>query len=255
MSDSSPLPTLVITDASLAPDGDSWYANALRAIITGLRLAPQLILDVRDEKRNNSQPQPVCFERVTRFRQDAFWRPLMFSAQYFPTSGHKLSHPYVLKHATLRNFRRVVLAAHAGRPLGERIVVVYDRGDVGRRRWINARAFARALRSAIPNTEVRLLHAMPRSFAEQVQLHAEAAVVVGGHGAAMVNTLFMREGGVVVKIDSKTCQGRENVGKEGWTRWHAAALGLLFVQVPCEWTGKRRDFRAEVDGRLGLRQT
>lgn len=91
-SDLTPPPTLVITDASLAPGGTSWHANALDAVIEGLQLAP---LDVRRER--NTSDQAICYQRVVRFERDMYWRPLTFSAQYFPSSGHKLSHPDVLK--------------------------------------------------------------------------------------------------------------------------------------------------------------
>lgn len=60
----------------------------------------------------------------------------------------------------------------------------------------------------------------------------------------------------MVEINRKTCEGGESVGKEGWTLWDAAALGLLFVEVPCEWTRNGRNLRAEVEtGWLVLRVT
>lgn len=48
----------------------------------------------------------------------------------------------------------------------------------------------------------------------------------------------MRDGGVVVDIDSKSCEGGETEGKDGRTRWHAGMLGLVFGEVPCEWSGE-----------------
>ena len=121
---------------------------------------------------------------------------------------------------------------------------------------------------------MRHVEALPRAFGDQVRLFGSVAGVVAPHGAAMANTLFLRDGAFVLELDSKNCvwgrdtranymaaalhdleggcEGRDKRhGTDEWTEWHAAPLGIRYASMPCALVRQKR--RAlEVDGDVAV---
>lgn len=116
---------------------------------------------------------------------------------------------------------------------------------------------------------ISILHStkVPKAFEQQVEQYNDAALVVAPHGAAMVNTLFMRDRSAVLEIASKHCftsDGQyqnhsadipfsldmdvvQNVSDpNAWVPWHAHSLGLYHVTAPC-FALKRSESEFETD--------
>lgn len=115
-------------------------------------------------------------------------------------------------------------------------VLLYDRADTARRQWTNAKEVYRRLRKD-PRVDVRFVRGCEDSVAAQGALYFWADVVVAAHGAAMANTVFMREGTEVVEV-MKGCQ-RWKLASSGlrlqiWTGWNAPLLGINMAYVPCD---------------------
>lgn len=110
------------------------------------------------------------------------------------------------------------------------------------------------LKKELPQ-DLRIVNAgkVAETFEEQVEQYNDAALVVAPHGAAMANTLFMRENTGVLEIASKYCFPSETMGMNGkvldmdtvanvsdpnaWVPWHAQSLGIFHMSAPC-FSGK-----------------
>ena len=68
------------------------------------------------------------------------------------------------------------------------------------RRVANAKEFAAALREALPTTDVLLVDPGALSFEDQVALMRRTDVLVGMHGGALTNLLFLKTGATVVEL-------------------------------------------------------
>lgn len=119
-------------------------------------------------------------------------------------------------------------------------VLVHTRQGDTRRIWRNAQEFVAALRNRTDGSvDIKVVHGLEgMSFGGQARLYNWADVVVGAHGAAMANTLFMRDGGAVVEV-LKCC--RERLGDaraeasrvRAWTGWLLYRTGLPLSHVEC----------------------
>lgn len=113
-------------------------------------------------------------------------------------------------------------------------ILLYDRNDTTRRQWVNAHEVYERLKLD-KRVELNYVRQMPTGFKSQVLLYAWTDIVIAPHGAAMVNTVFMRNGSEVIEI-WKHCD--ENVvgnpfQPRDWTGWHANLLGLQLRYVQC----------------------
>lgn len=128
-------------------------------------------------------------------------------------------------------------------------VLLYSRGDAVRRRWANVHEVRQRFEKD-PRVELRYVPANPKPFREQVELYRWADVVVAPHGAAMVNTIFMRPGTDVVEV-WKWCHediARERFLPHDWTGWHAGMMGINLQYVQCHDALKRYKERSELHG-------
>lgn len=105
-------------------------------------------------------------------------------------------------------------------------ILIYNRQDARRRNWANAAGVEAALQSDT-RLEIRFTRSAPSGLPAQVALYTWADVVVAPHGAAMANTVFMRNGTEIVEI-WKYCDVHpwDAFVPRDWTGWHASLLGI-----------------------------
>lgn len=113
-------------------------------------------------------------------------------------------------------------------------VLMYDRNDTSRRQWTNTEPIHELLQKD-ERVEARFVRATPKTLKGQVELYAWPDVLVAPHGAAMVNTIFQREGTEVVE-GRKLCDeyvGRDRFVPNDWTGWHATLMNINVQYVQC----------------------
>lgn len=102
--------------------------------------------------------------------------------------------------------------------------------------------------------EVTFVRRMPRLLKEQVELYSWADVLVAPHGAAMVNTVFMRPGTEIVEI-YKRCDMNIEYDRfvpHDWTGWHASLLDVNIQYVQCHrMEAPYKNPSQLLDGKLG----
>lgn len=111
-------------------------------------------------------------------------------------------------------------------------VLVYNRHNVVRRRWVNAEVVTRRL-DKMKDVTYKFYETIPRPFGTQVDLFAWADIFIAPHGAAMVNTIFMKKGADIIEI-WKFCLHNVASGPKKpreWTGWHAGLYGLNLTYV------------------------
>lgn len=113
-------------------------------------------------------------------------------------------------------------------------ILVYNRNDTTRRRWVNADAIVKELESD-PRIEVRMMNRTPTSFAEQVKAYAWANILIAAHGAAMANTIVMDPGADIIEIwkDCKRDISFYRFLPHEWTGWQAPLLGHHIQYARC----------------------
>lgn len=212
------------------------------------------------------QKQCVCYTNITKFDKHILWRPIRYQYQQrFHNTTVTAQHPAMLKHAALQYFRKTILShyllnALPPGPLAP--ILIYSRRDAGSRVWINVEDFVNRLAHILSNTvPLKLIHEIPDSFHQQIRLHNQARAIIAPHGAAMANTLFMRQTSVVLEITSRHClQPSENSSSfhmqsvmnasdpNAWVPWHAESLGLYHLSAPCTYTSQSgRNFITDND--------
>lgn len=132
-------------------------------------------------------------------------------------------------------------------------VLLYDRNDTTRRQWTNAGPVYQKLEKD-DRVDVMFVHRMPQNLRQQVDTYAWADVLVAPHGAAMVNTLFLRPGAEVVEI-WKRCDMNidyDRFAPHDWTGWHASLLDVNVQYVQCHrLNGPYKNPNQLLDGKLG----
>lgn len=142
------------------------------------------------------------------------------------------------------------LTLTAQRKLNRVRVLVYSRGDTMRRQWANAEQLSKRL-TRDSRIVLHFLKKTPHSFRQQAELYSWADVLVAPHGAAMVNTIFMRPGAEVVEV-WKYCY--EDVSKSRflphhWTGWHVHLLGINLQYLQCHDSKKEYRRRNQLGGK------
>lgn len=206
------------------------------------------------EKNLIQGDQCMCVRSLIRFKDHAFWRPVRFQyTQKFLNSTITQSHPAGTKRNGLMSFRQTILqslALDTSPPRSNSPILLYGREDTKRRIWRNAAAFTELLRKEV-NSDTRIYHIkeIPASFASQVNLFNNAALVITPHGAALANSLFMRQNSAILEIASKHCFTKKQMGMQkynynshmfgnisdpnAWVPWHAESLGIYHIIAPC----------------------
>lgn len=264
-------PAIVINNGGLSEESySSWVVQAQMAF---LQNNPEkgLIL----ERNRIPRSQCVCFTSLVRFERGAFWRPIRYQFKYETNADTILSsHPMETKRNGLIAFREIILSRlHLNsRPLRVPYpsVLVYGREDINRRTWCNVGQFIKLLRKKLfAEVHVLYIKRIPINFEEQVSKFNAVSLLIAPHGAAMVNTLFMRPGSAVLEISSKHCfQGNNswsdstfldtdtiaNVSDpNSWVPWHAQSLGIYHVTASCtQAPGRARDFETDNESLLHL---
>jgi len=134
-------------------------------------------------------------------------------------------------------------------------ILVYDRADAPRRRWLNSDEFVAMLKEQVePGVQISFIKKMPSSFQEQVVLFNKVDLHITPHGGSVANSLFMKKNSAILEIQSRDCMARNETSElvfndaemrahnETWTAWHAGYMDLHLMPAPCV-----RDF---VDGDL-----
>lgn len=248
----------------------SWVVRAQQAYLNESNSKWSIL-----EKNRVAENQCLCFNSVVKFANDAFWRPVRYQFANDPFQDAVLySHPTVTKRNGLVDFRQVILRSlglNSNPHKDSYKIMVYARQDAKRRRWRNVNYFLQLLKSHLPDkVELISLRRIPRSFDEQVTIFNKANLLIAPHGAAMVNTLFMRTGSAVLEIGSRHCLPKRSGANRNssfldtdtianvsdpnsWVPWHSQSLGLYHMTAPC-WSlhGGARDFETENDGLLHM---
>lgn len=167
-----------------------------------------------------------CFAKVVNFGAPGAFEPAGFRAlnlfgkvreraerRHPSSSSHYVALPKKQKGYAFRNISYFVQRGlNGGRPLKRENasvnVLIYDRGETRRRKWIDANTFYSRIKDD-PRLVVNFIQATPKSFKEQVLLYHRADIVVAPHGANMANTVFMAPGADVIEI-YPCCQVRGN---------------------------------------------
>jgi len=250
----------------------SWLEGALASIIQGLSQY-QLNINIGIQKLPTTPNSLLCFSSVVRFRPDANWRPLRYKARF--SANTSVPHPERIKAAGLKLFRKLAISSVnseisqdtaisvAKDDNDRKRVIVYDRGDARRRRWTNGFDFAWKLNTTLGDLyDVVYLWKMPRTFREQVEVHAGAVALIAPHGASFANSLFMPTNAVLLEIASRNCNDTETSvemeidekREDGWTVWHAAKLDMNYVAVGCR-IAKERGMAIKTDNEALLKIT
>jgi len=133
--------------------------------------------------------------------------------------------------ASLRYLRRLLLQGVGGDLYGPRRVLL-TRSSAPRRRLSNEPELCAALK------DHDFLKIDPGSLAlrQQIQTFASTRLLVGSHGAALTNALFMDTNSAVVELRFESTQFDHY-------RKLCAALGVTYVSIPCQ----RSDSTADAD--------
>ena len=241
------LPPIIVKTSSISEQRQkSWVVRAQQMFLQNSMLTNEVIDSVQ-----LAEGKCLCFKNVTKFRKQKLWRPLHYEYLHmFRNTTVTSQHPTFLKETGIKHFQETILRSRIGNfePLTENSpILVYSRRDAGRREWKNVEHFIEALRrNLLDSVPIHLIHKVPATFEEQVRIHSEARALIAPHGAAMVNTLFMRENSVVVEIASRNCLLHEedvpsfdmepmmNVSDPNtWVPWHAQGLSLYHFSAPC----------------------
>lgn len=201
---------LTNNDAISIQRSTQWAAKAQRSFLLNVPRTFHLL----EKSTARRSAGCICFKSIVRFRRSAFWRPTRFKFTHNTDSRFQptiyASHPTYLKRLGLRLFRDSLINAIHLQP-AERLepnapILIYGREDADRRVWRNARSFARLLRTAVPS-HIRVIQIsnIPTTFEEQARLFNRISVLVTPHGAALVNTLIMKEGASIIEIAGKHC--------------------------------------------------
>lgn len=167
--------------------------------------------------------------------------------------------PERYKAAAMAGVREAVMRL-VGEPLrregagqGRVRVLLYDRNDTQRRQWANAGDVYERLRKD-ERIEVRFVRSTPPGLGEQVRLYAWADVLVAPHGAAMVNSLFLRPGAEIVEMWQRCDNNiaRDRWVPHDWTGWHASLLDVNVQYVQCHrLMGPYKEPSQLLDGKHG----
>ncbi|CAN8067234.1 unnamed protein product [Agarophyton chilense] len=117
-------------------------------------------------------------------------------------------------------------------------VLLYDRRDRRpyrlKRKWISAQRLEKRLRRD-RRVALTYVNELPKSLAQQASLFHSTDILVAPHGAAMANTVFMKDNSHVFEI-WKCCKDEVRNDPEEphpWTGWHASRIGLTLRYVQC----------------------
>lgn len=240
-------PPVVVNNAIISENRRSRWSVRARGMFLKNSEASSEIIDLGSLREGEC----ICFRSLMTFRKTTLWRPTRF--QYRQSFGnHEVlaPHPALLKRDALRLFRESILKSYGIADERQRNVtkiVVYGRHDAPRRRWLNQDQYMTNLSARLPTGfEVTSMKKVAKAFEQQVLDHSEADILIAPHGAAMVNTLFMREGATVLEIASRQCIDLGNTrtatdlnhavdptDPNTWVPWHAQSLGLYHLVAPC----------------------
>lgn len=249
----------VLIDKSTMSDSkrNSWVSAAQRILLDQVT-NPILRVDHGKIPKDKT----MCFNDLVRFKRGQFWRPLFFSP-VLEAKNYTFSVPLPepLKRKPLNMFRDVVLrnyglSAKPRSPFSTGFnILVYDRADAPRRRWLNSDEFVAMLKEQVePGVQISFIKKMPSSFQEQVVLFNKVDLHITPHGGSVANSLFMKKNSAILEIQSRDCMARNETSElvfndaemrahnETWTAWHAGYMDLHLMPAPCV-----RDF---VDGDL-----
>lgn len=264
-------PVVITNNAVLSEERyNSWAVQAQTAFLDSGEKRHLAI-----ERNRVPGSQCICFSSVVRFGRKSFWRPVRYQFTYKVGIDTILSsHPMQTKRNGLVAFRDVLLARFNlnSRPLqtAQPLILIYGREDVKRRTWRNIHEFMKLLHGELhEGISILYMKQIPTKFEEQVSRFNAATVLIAPHGAAMVNTLFMRRGSAVLEISSKHCSSYTDTERNStfldtdtiantsdpnsWVPWHSQSLGIYHVIVPCTRVqGRRRDFETENKNLLQL---
>lgn len=222
--------TLVLTNESLSfTQGNTWMDGSLNFLLHSLQKKGISFLDAT----RIGSDRVVCFTSKTKIFMNGNWRPPKLSLK-------RNLHPERMVADALDLFRNLIISSIppiSRSKIGH--IIVYDRGDARRRRWINGFDFAYKLNRSIGDRyHVVYLWSQPDTFMQQVALHSGAVALIAPHGAAFANSLFMPRKSVLMEIASRNCG--ENIShlsdarnENAWTAWHASRLQMKHVTVNC----------------------
>lgn len=155
----------------------------------------------------------ICFTNVTKFNQNANWRPLQFNVGF---ENIDVQYSETMGAPGINIFRSVVLKQFKlnGSPVRARErtkIFVYDRSDAPRRQWKNAEDFYELLIAKYGRiSDIEFYRSPNLSFQEQTKLFNDATIHIASHGGALANTLFMRPNSGLLEIASFNCENRNN---------------------------------------------
>lgn len=263
-------------DDPLPTRGPYWGFCAVRALAA--RVGGEVVGDLSDEL------PPGCFDKTVEFAVHQYvskqvhgvgvmrddFRAMSFYGRVCAGDIDKECDPNVknrsmlvplparTKGAALKYLResmiRLTDASLPSETPGRKIrVLMYDRNDTSRRQWVNTQPIHQRLQND-DSVLVRFVRKTPKSLKGQIELYAWPDVIVGPHGAAMVNTIFMREGTEVVE-GRKLCDeyvGRDRFFPGDWTGWHGPVLNINVQYVQCHRAeGKYKERHQLLDGQHG----
>lgn len=240
---------VLIDKSTMSPSKQSSWVSEAQNILLDQVTNPILRLD----HGRIGKDEAVCFNDLVRFKRGQFWRPLFFSP-ILEAKNYTFSVPLPepLKRKPLNLFRDVVLrsyhlSAQPRSPFSSDFrILVYDRADAPRRRWLNSEKFVAALKGLLePDAHITFIRKMPASFEEQVALFNNVDLHITPHGGSVANSLFMKKNSAILEIQSRDCMARNETSElvfndaemkahnETWTAWHAGFMDIHLMPAPC----------------------
>lgn len=135
-------------------------------------------------------------------------------------------------------------------------VLLYDRKDAGRRKWVNAAEVMVRLRKD-ERVEVRMLDGSKRALIQQAKNYAWADVVLAAHGGSMANAVFMEAGTDLLEIwprcDLNVAQLRFQ--PRPWTGAMTHFLRLHLTYIQCHYGAYKSDAQLKVSDDPSINQT
>lgn len=255
----NPRKTLLFLPETLPTSQDCKGDSAWKKCLLSAILSSSKVNSIQSQNLSTYlERRTYCFEKTVKIPKEVY--PLRGVAQYnsfleFSWFGRRcvgqsscksrissrsqiIPLPASKLEGTISFFRK---AAREFSAFGERdkkrgvSVVVYNRADTSKRRWLNANDVEDYIRGKnIPDLTLKMYNYTPQAFAEQIHLYSSSSILIAPHGAAMANTIFMQPGSEVIEI-TRGCKNISSVEHvpQSWTGWSAAHSGLHLQYVNC----------------------
>lgn len=202
-------PHLQIGQPRKATGEDAWCHQQLKWTVEAAEvLQPGHPIHLTGQHNLSTHPR-VCFDRVIVYQPGSCkWHdePLINAFPAGTREANRLRSGHILRSHGLRE--------KVGQCL--KSIIVYDRGDAGRRRLINGQHVVDTLEK-MTNVSVRLLSSLPQDIHGQMEVYNSADLFIEPHSASNYNTQFQPAGALHYEIGQHAISSWWERGMAPWS--------------------------------------